>query len=128
MPPPPTQPTAPARLPTIFAALFGAFLALALLKFGNPPIMEKYVAKPANIYEFLLGSPWPIQWAYALLLIVLILGLVTAPWPLTRHRWLLGLPLVWLAWQTLAAAPTLDPALSRPTIAHFAAPKLHGSR
>jgi len=27
-------------LPRIFAGLFGAFLGLSLLKFGNPPILE----------------------------------------------------------------------------------------
>ena len=40
------------------------FLGLTLLKFGNPPIMEKFVAAPANIYELVLGYPWPISWAY----------------------------------------------------------------
>ena len=54
-------------LPSIFAGLFGAFLGLALLKFGNPPITEKWVTAPAKFWEFLLGYPWPIAWAYWLL-------------------------------------------------------------
>ena len=33
-------------LPRIFAGLFGAFLGLCLLKFGNPPITEKWVTAP----------------------------------------------------------------------------------
>ena len=51
-------------LPRLFALAFGVFLGLSLLKFGNPPVMEKFVTAPANIYEFVLGTPWPISWAY----------------------------------------------------------------
>src|SRR6266704_1726577 len=47
-----------------FGAVFGAFLGLALLKFGNPPIMERFVTAPANVWEFVFNSPWPIAWAY----------------------------------------------------------------
>jgi hypothetical protein len=57
---------------TIFAALFGCLLGLALLKFGNPGIMEKYVTWPANIYEWLLAA-WPIVIGYWLLAVVTIL-------------------------------------------------------
>ena len=32
----------------VFAGLFGGFLGLVLLKFGNPPIMEKWVTTPTN--------------------------------------------------------------------------------
>ena len=33
-------------LPPIFAGLFGAFLGLCLMKFGNPPVTEKWVVVP----------------------------------------------------------------------------------
>jgi hypothetical protein len=52
------------RLPAVFAGLFGAFLGLTLAKFGNPPIMEKWVSAPTQFYEFVFGYPWPIAWAY----------------------------------------------------------------
>ena len=44
--PPPAGAQQDELLPSIFAALFGAFLGLTLLKFGNPPITEKWVAHP----------------------------------------------------------------------------------
>ena len=69
-------PASPARdwLALIFCALFGAFLGLSLLKFGNPPIMEKWVTAPTNIWEFVLGYPWPIDWAYLLLAGLAVVG------------------------------------------------------
>ncbi len=103
----------------VFAAAFGAFLGLSLLKFGNPPIMEQWVTVPANAYEFVLGFPWPIAWAYGLLALVIPLGLFgirrrgTAPW------WVLVLPVAWLAWQVAASSRSVQPELSGPTVAHF---------
>ncbi|HWI58781.1 MAG TPA: hypothetical protein VNZ22_16265, partial [Bacillota bacterium] len=111
-PQPPASLPRAERLPQLFAGLFGAFLGLSLLKFGNPPIMEKWVSTPTNIYEFLLGYPWPIAWAYALLGLVTILGLRMVRWKIQVPRWLLILPLVWLGWQFVAATQTLDPNLS----------------
>src|SRR6266567_7028917 len=67
-------------LPRVFAALFGGFLGLSLVKFGNPPIMEKWVTSPAGFLELLLGTPWPIGWAYWLLGLVGVVGALTAHW------------------------------------------------
>ena len=66
----------------LLSILLGLFLALCLLKFGNPPIMEKYVTPPGNIYELLLGFPWPITWAYLGLAGLLVVGWRTARWEL----------------------------------------------
>jgi O-antigen ligase len=107
-------------LPAIFAGLFGVFLGVALLKFGNPPITEKYNSAPADVYEFLLGYPWPIGWAYAALGIVAVLGLLAARWELNAPRWLVWLPLAWFAWQIAAGFVTMDAALSAATLWHFA--------
>jgi hypothetical protein len=49
-------------LPSIFAALFGGFLGLTFLKFGNPPILEKFVSTPKQSYDYVFGFPWPIAW------------------------------------------------------------------
>jgi len=106
---------------SLFAAFFGAFLGLALLKFGNPPIFEKWVTAPADGYELLLGYPWPITWAYGLLALLCLVGLGAARWQLPRPRWILVLPAAWLAWQFLAATQSLDPTLSAGTVRHFAA-------
>src|SRR5438874_2867541 len=89
----------PAR---VFPALFGGFLGLSLLKFGNPPIMEKWVDAPGNIYEFLVGFPWPMVWAYRLLVLVGIAGLLIAR-PKPRAKWwLAALPIAWFVWQIIA--------------------------
>jgi O-antigen ligase len=104
-----------------FAALFGAFLGLSLLKFGNPPIMEKWVSAPANVFEVILGSPWPIAWAYALFLPLVILGILGfRRGKLASPVWAVFLPLAWLAYVLFASLWTVDVELSRPTLAHFA--------
>ncbi|MGO8931036.1 MAG: O-antigen ligase family protein [Limisphaerales bacterium] len=108
-------------LPSIFAGLFGAALGLALLKFGNPPITEKWVTAPANYWEFLLGYPWPIVWAYWLLVPVGAFGIAVARWKPVVPWWLVGLPLLWLVWQFMAGARSVAPALTTPTLRHFAA-------
>lgn len=105
----------------VFAGLFGGFLALALLKFGNPPIMEKFVEPPTNGYEFVLGFPWPISWAYALLFVVVVTGLLVGRWQTSLPKWLLVLPLAWLMWQFIAASRSVDPTLSTWTCKHFTA-------
>jgi len=107
--------------PRIFAGLFGAFLGLCLLKFGNPPITEKWVEVPAGPWEFLLGYPWPIAWAYWLLALVGVAGIIVARWKLTAPWWLIALPLAWLAWQFIAGTRSVDPGLTSSTLKHFAA-------
>ena len=107
---------------TLFAGLFGGFLAVSLLKFGNPPIFENLVTAPESIEEFVLGSPWPISWGYGLLLVVAVVGLAVASWRnLGGPRWLLFLPLGWFAWQVVASLNTISPSLSYPTLAHLGA-------
>jgi O-antigen ligase len=105
----------------IFTGLFGGFLALALLKFGNPPIFEGLVTAPSDIYEFLLFSPWPIAWAYRLLAVVAIVGLFARPRRGAGPLWLVWILLGWLVWQVLAGARSIDTQLSYPTLKHFAA-------
>jgi len=113
----------PERPLRVFAGLLGTFFGLALLKFGNPPIMEKWVEAPANIYEWILGTPWPISWGYLGLGLVAFLGLwialhsrLTLP---SDQRWIVFLPLFWLGWQVLASTQSLDGNLSWPTLRHF---------
>lgn len=105
----------------LFAATFGGFLGLALLKFGNPPIMERFTTTPTNLYEFILGSPWPIAWAYRLLGAVALLSFFVAGRNNPAPLWLLLLPAFWLGWQLLATIETVAPRLSNPTLAHFLA-------
>jgi O-antigen ligase len=120
------QPKRPApvkseRLPVTFAGLFGTFLGLSVLKFGNPPLFEHLVTEPHDIYEFSLGYPWPISWGYRLLFVVTVFGVLAARPKLGVARWFAALPLAWLAWQVLANFHSLDSKLSIPTLVHFAA-------
>jgi len=103
----------------LFVLFFGAFLGLTLLKFGNPPIMESFVTAPKDPYEFVLASPWPITWAYGLLSIVAILGVAVANRGLKISRWLVALPIAWLVWEFLASFWSVNPELTKPTLAHF---------
>lgn len=110
----------PPKLPGIFAVLLGAFLGLTLMKFGNPPIFEKNVVPPSNIFEFFLGYPWPVSWSYGLLGLLAVLAWRLAQWRVTAPRWLVVLPLLWCLWQVPAAVHSLDPEMSRFTVAHLA--------
>lgn len=102
-----------------FALGFGAFLGLALIKFGNPPIMEKWVTRPGDVYEFMLGSPWPISWAYGFLAVLGVAGLFAAKWKVGVPRWLLAMPVAWLIWECVAAGWTVNAELTRFTLAHL---------
>lgn len=108
-------------LARLFAGLFGTFLGLCLLKFGNPSIMEKFTSPPANAYEFVLSGPWPIGWAYGMLIVLVVAGLLVARWQTPAPGWLLALPLVWLGWQILAASQSVDAGLSQGVAKHFTA-------
>ena len=90
---------------TWLTMIFGCFLGLAVLKFGNPVILDKVVGTPANLAEA-LSFAWPARWAYWGLLPLLVIGGWFAAqrnsrWPISRA--LLVLPLVWLGWQFVAA-------------------------
>lgn len=112
--------TTPRLPPWVFSGLMGVFLGLALLKFANPPIMEKLVQPPAGFAEWLL-SAWPIHVGYWLLALVVVVGFFVAQFRVNIPKWLLALPLVWLGWQLLSAAQSVDAELTRPTLKHFAA-------
>jgi len=108
-------------LPSVFAALFGAFLGLTLLKFGNPPIMERWVTTPTQFYEFVFGYPWPITWAYWMLGLVGVAGVVVAGRAPATPRWLIALPLVWLLWEFVAGTQSVNAELTAHTLKHFGA-------
>src|SRR2546430_13201557 len=105
----------------MFAGFTGAWLGLSLLKFGNPVILDQLIEPPAGFWEWVFNS-WPVGWGYWMLAglaiaggATLIRGSVAAP------RWLVILPLTWWGWQLLAATQTVDAALTRATMLHFAA-------
>jgi O-antigen ligase len=115
---PPESPN-PGKAEKFFAVGLGGFLGLALLKFGNPAVMNKFVTPPGEPFEWLFLA-WPLQYAYPLLG---MLGLgVLAVWrrPAAAPMWLLLAPLIWFGWQVLTSSFSIDPQLSRTVITYFA--------
>ncbi len=106
--------------PWVFSGLFGAFLGLALLKFGNPPIMEKFIEPPTNLTEWIIMS-WPVEVGYWLLGGVAVVGLFAGSWQTGAPKWVLTLPLIWLAWQFVSATHSVDAGLTRASLKHFVA-------
>ena len=111
----------------IYALGFGLFLGLALLKFGNPVILDHQVPAPADLGEALTAS-WPVKWGNTLLMLLALAAL-----PLARQGRRLGksatlgdfvpwlAPLLWLGWQYGAASHSVDATLTEVTLTHFTA-------
>jgi len=106
-----------------FAVLCSFFVAITLLKFGNPVIFENLFTAPNNLLEALF-QPWPFNWGYiciaALAVIALKVGRVQF-----KRNWAtafgLLLPLIWLTWQFVSATHTVDLNLTRSVLKHFTA-------
>lgn len=132
-----TRPRQQERLWAVaFSLSAGLWLAMALLKFGNPVILdlEAVTARTAtslgtaNLQE---ASPyWSITYGHAFLLLVIISGIryihctgttlaQAVREGLRNCPWLIWIPLVWLAWQGVAAMDTVGPKLTRASLIHF---------
>ncbi len=106
----------------LYALAFGLFLGLAILKFGNPVILDQKIPPPGSPSEFWTDA-WPTRWANWILLPLTLAGagLVFTRrlrWPGSHWFWLL--PLVWFGWQLLSAAQTVDGGLTATTLCQFA--------
>jgi len=108
------------NLEGVFSGAAGLWLALALIKFGNPVILGQQIQAPANREELVL-YPWPVAWGYVLLGFVFFLGLRFWRWQTPAPLWLVALPAVWLGWQGLSALQTVDWTLTDATLKHFCA-------
>lgn len=100
--------------------LAGVFLAFVLLKLGNPVILD-HVTPPPQGAEEILFETWPAAWGHGVLALVTAFG--ARNWRRPRHvpLWALALPVIWLGWQFVAAAATVDAALTRAVLPQFAA-------
>lgn len=89
----------------IYAAVFGLFLGLSVVKFGNPVILDQVITVP-NSLTSAWANAWPLHWAHWFLAAIVLIGgalaLATKPrWPTTRWLWVL--PIIWAGWQLLSA-------------------------
>ena len=102
----------------IYSGAFGAFLGLAIVKFGNPVILDEKIIPPTSLSDAWI-SPWPTHWANLLLVLIALPGLWLA---FTHWRGGLGLralwilPVAWLGWQVVSATQTVDGALTATTL------------
>jgi O-antigen ligase len=105
---------------TLFSAALGWLLGLALVKLGNPVVLNHLVHRPSNLSEWVFEA-WPPVYGYPLLLLVLALS-----WPVIRRptvecpRYLVWLPVLWLGWQILAWWASVDRSFSGPVVVHYA--------
>ncbi len=116
------KPERPPNRTGFYALAFGLFLGLAILKFGNPVILDQKIPAPVSPSEF-WADAWPTHWASWILLPFTLAGagLVFARrsrWP--GSPWLWRLPLLWFGWQLLSAAQTVDGGLTATTLCQFA--------
>lgn len=99
---------------SLFSLIFGLFLGLCFVKFGNPVILDAKIVVPRTFSD-VLSEMWPTYWARWILFPLLILGAVLAirkrfRWPGSRWLWLL--PAVWFGWQFLSATHSVDANLT----------------
>ena len=105
-----------------FAILFGTFLGLAIVKFGNPVILDQKLIPPASLGD-VWADPWPSHWGVWLLGLLAVLGAGLAlakglRWPGKKIFW--ALPLGWFGWQLVSATQSVDRELTQTTLFHFA--------
>ena len=124
-----------------YALVFGLFLGLAILKFGNPVILDGKITPPVSISDY-LHDPWPTHWANWIFLPLALAGTALAltqkkRWGETpggpqkstysagaqgrslHQKWLWLLPLFWFGWQLLSATQTVDATLTGVTLWQF---------
>ncbi len=98
----------------VYALVFGLFLGLCILKFGNPVVLDQKITAPTDLKEAWRYA-WPVHWAFGLVLMFAMAGawqIVSAKsrWPVTRWLWIL--PLVWFGLQVISATCSVDRQLS----------------
>jgi hypothetical protein len=122
----PSPPQESAARPFLFMALAGVFFLIAVVKFGNPVILDAAVSPPNGWLDVILGNSsysWQAKWGYLLMIPVFVAGLPAIGWKAGARKWpwLLFLPALWLGWQFVSATGSISPNLTGPVLAHFSA-------
>jgi O-antigen ligase len=105
-----------------FALAFGLLLGLALVKFGNPIILDAKIPPPSSPHDFWTDA-WPPTWSIWFLAPLAVVAVWIAIQDRSRRSvplllWVL--PSVWFGWQLISAARTEDHGLTAMTLLHFA--------
>lgn len=105
--------------------MLGCFLGLAILKFGNPVILDGRIVVPGSLGEALsLTNPWPTRWGNWVMVALAAGGVAVGFGGRNRGaltRGLIGLPVAWFGWQLFSASQTVDAELTATTLRHFVA-------
>jgi hypothetical protein len=104
----------------VFAVVAGLFFFVAILKFGDPVILDSVVQPPENALEAVFES-WQVKWGYWLMLPLILAGLAAVRWNRLNFKWPLALPLAWLGWQFISATQSVSPKITSLTLEHFSA-------
>ena len=102
----------------VFVGLAGVFFFLAILKFGDPVLLQNALVPPDNFQEAVFES-WQVKWGYILLAPLIVAGLFAFRW--RKFNGLAILPAVWLGWQFISATRSVSPQLSSLALEHFSA-------
>lgn len=102
----------------VYAAAVGLFLALSLLKWGNPVIMDSQFGWPATFAEWRVGS-WPVVVGYVLFAVIAVASAPRLRLAIRVPHWYVGLPIVWFVLQLIAARFSIEPSLSWMVVPHF---------
>jgi hypothetical protein len=105
----------------VYPLAFGLFLGLAILKFGNPVILDSKISVPDSLNS-VIHDPWPTHWAVWGLLPLVLAGaamVCSRPRLLPVSKWLWLPSLLWFGWQLLSAARTVDASLTSATLWQF---------
>lgn len=114
----PTEPR-PRTVQQFFSGLVGLFLALSLLKWGNPVVMDGQVGWPASLEEWKVAS-WPVVLGYLGFGLILVTSIPVFRFSRAVSIRFQLIPLVWFGWQVLATIASIQPSLSWSLIPHFA--------
>jgi len=112
---------------SLFALVMGFFLFFALVKWGNPVVLDAKSEPPKGLLEIIYMS-WPTSWAFGFIIPVVIFGIASIvhskervfPHITKGFHWVIWLPLLWFGWQLLSTSQSVDGELTFLTMRHFA--------